>query len=388
MKKSRDYRMIEICIKRTKKVEAFLNALTKNNIILRNLRLSEEEVRFETIRKHLKTIRRLRYQYGVTFHIESLDDNQILRKEWTVFAGILILLFIPFFFSQWIWQVSIDNATPEQEDELTETLHDLNLDGPIMKKDKPDDSVIRQYILSKHRDLSWVHIHRKGSKMSFEPLNAPAVDQEEEKSSMKGELYANKSGVITHFNLQRGERVVDENDAVKKGDLLVTGILKQGEKAIYYGADGEVYADYWIESTFTMPKKITYGTMGEKTYHFRWANEKKSPNEWKVVNLPKWLSSIGEVSIEQEQIDKKVTLDKNAVEDMIVPLLHQKYLRDLPPKTVIKKEKLLNVTIDNDTVKGKVLFLINENIAVKSAITKEIENDRTTTDPTQNARSE
>ncbi|WP_102691291.1 sporulation protein YqfD [Rummeliibacillus pycnus] len=368
MKKSREYRIVRIRIKRTKRLPAFLNALTKSKIVLRHLTTTEDEVSFHTVRKHLPTIRKLRYQYGITFRIESLDDDQVLRKEWIVYTGLVLLLAIPFLFSQWIWQVSIENATPEQTEELSTTLNEMHLAGPFMKKNKPDDSMIRQFILSKHRDLSWIHIHRRGSKLIFEPLAAPVIENEVTNDSVKGNLIANKSGVITHFNLQKGERVVEENDAVKNGDLLVSGVLKRGEEDIVYGAEGEVYADYWIESDFSIPKRISYKTMGEKTYHFRWANEKKNENAWKVVKLPKWFSAIGEVYLQQELIEKKVTLDENSIENMIIPLLHQKYVKELPPKTVVKREKLLNVTIDNDTVRGKVLFLVNENIAVKQAI--------------------
>ncbi|MBO2534926.1 sporulation protein YqfD [Rummeliibacillus suwonensis] len=368
MKKSREYRIVRIRIKRTKRLPAFLTALTKNKIALHHLTTTDNEVSFHTIRKHLPTIRKLRYQYGISFRIESLDDDQVLRKEWIVYVGLLILFAIPFFFSQWIWQVSVENATPEQSEELSETLHEMHLAGPFMKRNKPDDSLIRQYILSKHRDLSWVHIHRRGSKIIFEPLEAPVIENEVNNDSIKGNLIANKSGVITHFNLLKGERVVEENDAVKNGQLLVSGVIKSGEDSIVYGAEGEVYADYWIESAFSLPKKITYQTMGEKTYHFRWANEKKSENAWKIVKLPKWFSMIGEVYLQQELIEKQVTLDEKSVEDIVIPLLHQRYIKDLPPKTVVKREKLLNVTFDNDTVKGKVLFLVNENIAIKQAI--------------------
>lgn len=368
MKKSREYRIVRIRIKRTKRLPAFLTALTKNKIVVRQLKITENEVTFHTIRKHLPTIRKLRYQYGISFRIDSLDDDQILRKEWIVYAGLVVLFIIPFFFSQWIWQVSIANATPEQTEELSKTLQDMHLAGPFMKKNKPDDALIRQLILSKHRDLSWVHIHRRGSRLIFEPLAAPVVNNEVTEDPVKGNLVAKKSGVITHFNLQKGERVVEENDAVKNGDLLVSGVLKRGEEDIVYGAEGEVFADYWIESDFLLPRKISYQTMGEKTYHFRWANEKKNEKEWKVVKLPKWLSAIGEVYLQQNLIEKKVILDEKSVKDIVIPLLHQKYVKELPPKTVVKREKLLNVTIDNDTVKGKVLFLVNENIAVKQAI--------------------
>ena len=56
-------------------------------------------------------------------------------------------------------------------------------------------------------------------------------------------------------------------------------------------------------------------------------------------------------------------LSEKQIESFILPLLHEKILKSLPPKTIIKKENLLHVTFDDDKVKGKVLFLVNENIA-------------------------
>lgn len=59
----------------------------------------------------------------------------------------------------------------------------------------------------------------------------------------------------------------------------------------------------------------------------------------------------------------QVELDKSKVDSLLLPLLHEKVIRSLPAKTVIKKENLLQVKWGNGTVEGKVLFLVNENIA-------------------------
>ncbi|UZM98414.1 hypothetical protein OL548_27745 [Lysinibacillus sp. MHQ-1] len=41
----------------------------------------------------------------------------------------------------------------------------------------------------------------------------------------------------------------------------------------------------------------------------------------------------------------------------------KKVIRSLPAKSIIKKENLLQAKWGNGTVEGKVLFLVNENIA-------------------------
>ena len=60
---------------------------------------------------------------------------------------------------------------------------------------------------------------------------------------------------------------------------------------------------------------------------------------------------------------KTEKINEDDIENFILPLLHEKMLRSLPLKSTIKSEKLLHVYADDDTVKGKVLYLVNENIA-------------------------
>ena len=60
-------------------------------------------------------------------------------------------------------------------------------------------------------------------------------------------------------------------------------------------------------------------------------------------------------------------------ETVIIPLLKNKLLSESFSKAIIKDEKVLHVTFDNDKVSGTILFLINDNIAVKRLIPKETE---------------
>ena len=62
------------------------------------------------------------------------------------------------------------------------------------------------------------------------------------------------------------------------------------------------------------------------------------------------------------------TISEQDIDQVILPLLHEKMIRSLPLKSTIKSEKLLHVYADDDTVKGKVLYLVNENIATPHPI--------------------
>ena len=61
---------------------------------------------------------------------------------------------------------------------------------------------------------------------------------------------------MTHFVISSGERRVLPNTTVYEGDTLVSGVITVGDKFIPIGASGEVYADYWLETEFTIPRKV------------------------------------------------------------------------------------------------------------------------------------
>lgn len=64
------------------------------------------------------------------------------------------------------------------------------------------------------------------------------------------------------------------------------------------------------------------------------------------------------VSIVEEQQTKtmQVELDESKIETLLIPLLHEKVLRSLPAKTIIKKENLLQAKWGMVQLKGKFYF--------------------------------
>ena len=115
----------------------------------------------------------------------------------------------------------------------------LKLDDPMLKRKLVSDFEIRQTIMEEIRDLSWVHIIKKGSSITIVPQLAPINENKKNKSDGLYHLIAAKSGVITHFNITSGERRVTPNMTVYKGDVLVSGVITVGEdEYIAVGASG------------------------------------------------------------------------------------------------------------------------------------------------------
>lgn len=362
-----DSRPVEIRISRGAKVDEFIRQLQHHRVKVRELEYFRDEVKFEIARKDVTTVRKLRRKYHLKVKIRYLQQSRIFQKTgWTI-IGLTMMVIIPLLCSQFIWKVEVKAETPELEAKVEKVIDEkLNLNRPLLKRTIVSDFEIRQTIMEEIRDLSWVHIMKKGSRMTIVPQLAPITEIKEQKKDGLYHLIAAKSGVITHFNITSGERRVMPNMTVYKGDVLVSGVIQVGDdeyRAV--GAQGEVYADYWLETAFEIPRKVQYisATRRQWTVEIKYQKEKEKEPSLQEVTLPKWLSEYIAIKQKQEYISTVQELSEEHIESFILPLLHEKILQSLPPKTVIKKENILHVSFDDDKVKGKVLFLVNENIA-------------------------
>lgn len=361
-----DYRPVEIRVMKGSRVNDFISQLHQKRVKIKHIKHLENEILFEIARKDVKTVRSIRKKYRVKVKIRYLYQSQIFQKNSWTFIGLFLLIIMPIVCSQFIWDVKVEAETPEMRVAVEKVIQDkLTLREPTLKRKLQSDFEIRQTIMEQQRDLSWVHIIKKGSSLTIIPQLAPLTNNKKVVSETKNHLVAAKSGVVTHFNISSGERRVSPNTSVYEGETLVSGVIMVGERFITIGASGEVYADYWLETEFTIPRNVQYISASSKEWEFGFKNkhEKEQEQSFQKVDLPNWLSNYVEIKRTQKYTTVTEKISEKQIESFIMPLLHEKVLMSLPPKTIIKKENLLHVTFDDDTVKGKVLFLVNENIA-------------------------
>lgn len=352
-----NFRLLKVEMEQSPNAQKLLSALQRE-ITIKNIVVEKGIIRFLIVRANLPKLRRIRKRYKVKLKITAMDQTQLLYVDsWTVFS-LLIFVLVPLILSSFIWKVSIENATPEIEDTISQTLHkQFQLKPGLSIRELPKAYEIRQHILSNNPELSWVFVERNGSKLTLKLQFAPIIQPKKEQPKA-GHLIARTSGVVTHWNIVRGERLFTQNKTVFKGDVLVSGIIRFNETEHAVGAEGEVYVDYWLETDFSVPRTVYY--------------ESVVPVGWKIYDvniseaIAKRLASLDEY-IKVEKVTKttkhEVTLNEDNLDTYLLPILEHKLLTKSPPNTVIKSQKILHVDIVDDTVKGKILFLMNENIA-------------------------
>ena len=355
-----DRRKVLVEVKQGPHVNRLFHLLHKERIVIRQVRFSEHHVTFEIRRNDVSTLRRIRRKSKVRLKLRYENTDSVLQLTTKTLLGMLLLIVVPIIFTQFVWRIQVTGATPEVAYKAEKYIaNEIGISLPLVKSSLPTDYELRQQLMAAFPELSWVHFMKSGGDITINLQLAPETEVKT-KSDDPMHLIAGNNGVITHYFLKSGVRLVDTNKTVYKGDRLVSGILDAGDKQVIVGAEGEVYADYWFETAFTINREMIYYTPKEA----KWKVVQDQKAYIDEIKLPKWISRHVRIVKEQSYKKHQHTLTEEDLDTLIRPLLHKKILQSLPSKTTIKSEKILHVTFDNDTVKGQVLFLVNENIAI------------------------
>ena len=350
-------------------VTGFLSKLAVSGSKVIQLSHLGEVAYFHTDSKGVKTIRQYRRQYGVKAKIIEMTGNQDASSIISSYHFLLACL-IPFVASLFLWSVEVETTMPEVSERIEVKLEKASIIPFKPRLLLPDESEIRQLLMLDDPSLSWVRFKRVGSKLTVIPMLSPLLNEAAVGKTKPSNLVAKTSGVLTRFELTRGERVGRIHQTVRKGELLATGILEQGDKKTVVGAEGAVFANYWVEYSFSMPKKVMFQFQGDEVidinFHPPWKKNASNSNEenllanWRLFSKTRYT----------KEIDGKFELAEGMEETVLVPLLKNKLLSETFSNAVIVDKNVLHVTFDNDKVSGTILFLINDNIAVKKPISQ------------------
>ncbi|MCG7345096.1 sporulation protein YqfD [Sporosarcina sp. ACRSL] len=342
----------------------FLTFLAREGVKISGAMESGKGIKFRTDKKGIQFIRKHRRRYKMKISIRPADEGAVEKRLFTSFRFIIACI-IPLIASLFLWKIEIETDVPEVSERISEKLEEnsISLFRPLSMI--PDEGEIRRALMSEDQSLSWVRFKRSGSTLTVIPMLSPKLNESIEKTSSPSDLIARTGGVITGFKLSSGERVARVHQTVKKGDLLATGILEQGNKRSIVGAEGSVYADFWMEYSFKIPKTVDYYLLGEENVVIHW----QSPIVWNEGRLPSFRPFMQTERYREDRRDQ-FELVEGMEEDVIIPLLKYKILNETQSDLIIKDENILHLTFENDTVEGTILFLMNENIAIKRPLSQ------------------
>lgn len=249
--------------------ERFLNAAAVNKLNLWDASPSKGKISATMAASDYKRARHIAKRAGLRLKITSKIGFPFFVKRHSMRIGLpigallgTVLLIV---LSQFIWTVDITGAKTVSDSRIREVLADKGVypGGFKWSIDVLDSQRAVQMDID---ELSWVSINNLGCKSTAD-VREKAKKSDEPESRMPCNIKADCDGVITKIIAENGFSAVEEGSGVKRGDLLVSGVLPTQQDAIrFVRAKAEVYADVNSIFEISIPKYYSYYSVNENKF--------------------------------------------------------------------------------------------------------------------------
>ncbi len=145
------------------------------------------------------------------------------RHRYGTFIGIVIALIILAWSFGAVWDVRISGVDGKDADEILELLREEGLEAGARWSDV-DKNKTEAKLLSLSNTAAWVNINRRGT-VAYITVKEKDSFEEEKNSPLYSNIVATHDAVIEEITVKNGYVSVEVGDAVRKGDILISGII-------------------------------------------------------------------------------------------------------------------------------------------------------------------
>ncbi|MGA9227785.1 MAG: sporulation protein YqfD [Mesobacillus sp.] len=372
-----------------KGIERFLNQLTRNGVSVWNVRKHGTEA--VTFYVNLHDVKKLRIpardsQCKIRF-LERAGGPFFLRRLWTnsgFLLGACLFFALIMVLSNMVWGIEIKGASPATEHQIRKELDKMGISVGKLQFSIDNVESIQRVLTDQIGALTWIGVELKGTTYHFqvveksEPKKAEAIGPRH--------LVAKRKAAIVKIFVEKGEPAVKVNDYVLPGQLLVSGLYGKEDNLKSVAASGEILGETWYSTKVELPLKSTFHVFNgneKRKYALKivgkvlpvWGFGKPEFSEYETevneqrVKFFKWslpLTVEKKTLREREQVTRIYT--KQEAIESAKELARKDIKKHLPENAIIKGEKILHQSFENDKVNLTTHFTIIEDIAVGQPI--------------------
>jgi len=207
--------------------ERFINLCCNKKIYIWDLKRIEEDYQFRITATNYKNLKPIAKKTGMIPKIINKIGFPFLkhryRKRKGFFAGFIICIVIIYLLSLNIWNINILGGSKYTPEAMIKFLKENQVYTGVKKK-KVSCQEIEEHIRLAYSDIGWVSAEIKGTRLIIKitetNMPAPAAIAIE-----PSHIIATKNGIVKNIITRTGTPLVKEGDVVKKGDILVSGIV-------------------------------------------------------------------------------------------------------------------------------------------------------------------
>ncbi len=359
-----------------KRIDTFLMLLVRFSINFKMLKRGRDFIVIEVLEEDYDNLLKI----STTYKIEIVKRKGLLNVVHFIktrkFFVVMVLLGFLFFnlLTNIVFSIKVIDTDSELREIILTDLEELGLRKYNFKISYKEKEKIEEKVLKKEKDiLEWIEIEEVG--VSYEVKLIRRVKDDIKKETEPRDIIAKKTGLITRIEAESGEVVTKKNAYVKKGDTLISGLIRNnGNIVSKVRAEGRVYAEIWYKVALSLPL----------TYH----EEMKTGNNKNVLEIS-FLSddiAITDFSKYKHSKDTKKVLYKHPLlpisinltkkeevkttdidfsenyEENIKPLAVEKLKNKLGNDIKILSEKVLKREENTDRIDIEIFFKVEEDI--------------------------
>jgi len=253
-------------------IERFLNICRNKKIILQDLQREKSTyLKVKILKSDFKEIRhiakitkckvKIEKKSGIPFFI-----NRYRKRKIFAIAVLVIAIFI-FILTKFIWNIEVNGNKKIPDEEIIKLASEHGISVGKLKSNI-DTEKISNKIRLKRDDLSWIGISIKGTNVIItleEAIKAPEIIDKNEIC----DIIATEDAIISKIVVQSGTSRVEVGEEVKKGDLLVEGVMEgmySGVREVHAEADilGKIYYEKEKKEYFIQNEKRATGNEEKK----------------------------------------------------------------------------------------------------------------------------
>jgi len=369
--------------------ERLINRLVQVGIVAWNIRRSGENrgeflislPDFFRLRPFLRETgcrMRVTKRYGLPFFLDKLG-----RRRWFV-AGAAVFLIGLYAMASVVWSVEVEGNETIAENHILQVAAQEGIYPLQWKFRMKDQGALADNLTRALPNVAWVGVDVRGATVTIRVVEATVPEQRQPQNPRH--LVSTSDGVVTSIIADRGVPLVGVHSRVKRGDILISGILGDEENRRVVVAEGRVRGLVWYEYNVRAPiVRTSWALTGERrsTFHLvigdralqvtgyfqkPFAHE-QTDTARSHLRFGRWTLPIGWMThTHREAVPVERRLGEAKAKEDALAGARADLLSKFGGSAVIRQEKILHERTDNGKVVMNVLFEAEVDIAVERPI--------------------
>lgn len=285
-------------------VERCFNHASRENLLLWNIKVTKDGYYCNISQKAFPMLKDLARKSGTKLSIHQEHGLPFFlkrhRKRKMFFFSVVLAFLALYVMTLFIWDIQIiGNESYEKKEILSYVTENHVRGGQLIKT--VDTIALEEALRTKFEKFAWVSCEIKGTCLVIhikETINLHV----ENKSSKPSNLVAVKDGLVTSMITREGTPMVEVGQKVKKGDVLISGIIS------YQNDSKEVFDEAFVAADGDIVAKTTYSYKDEFLLSFY---EKNCLEEYKHGG---YFTFFGKECLHYEPRLKDKEYDKKVIE--------------------------------------------------------------------------